>query len=136
MLLISGKEILQEINLKLEETLCEISNNTSDMLSEKDKLLGSYEEQISNQNKKIELLEKENKKLFATTGGLTKSNNKLQQEKTNILYENKDLKDLISSKDKEIKDLKIKLDLYSKEIKEKTKLQGIVEQQEKIISKN
>lgn len=134
MLLISGKKILEEINLKLDETLKEINDNSCDLISEKDRLLGSYEEQIVFQKQQLEQLQKmiehsdeKYRKLFAKTGGLARGNNKLQQDKIRLKEDIKSLKKTLLSQEKTIENFKI-------DVIEKEKLKAIIEQQEKIIS--
>ncbi|MCI8460996.1 MAG: hypothetical protein HFE81_06320 [Bacilli bacterium] len=128
MLVLSGKEILKGIDLKLDETIQKLVENFSDEIMSKDKQLGIYEEQIIIQKEKIELLEEKNRNLFAQTGGLTKGNNKLQKEKLKLEAENKSLKEKVTKQTSTIEKL-------SKDTEAKIKLQAIIEQQEKIISR-
>lgn len=128
MLVLSGKEILKGIDLKLDETIQKLVENFSNEIMSKDKQLGIYEEQIIIQKEKIELLEEKNRNLFAQTGGLTKGNNKLQKEKLKLEAENKSLKEKVTKQTSTIEKL-------SKDAEAKIKLQAIIEQQEKIISR-
>lgn len=112
MLLVSGKEILKEINLKLDETILELGDNMTEMLSEKDVLLGSYEEKLTHQKEQIEKLQSELTKreercqsVIAQLGGLSRGNKKLSNDKLILQERVRKLNELLSERDKTIASL-------------------------------
>ncbi len=122
------KKILNEINLKIDETFKDINNNFSDIVAEKEKQLGKYEEQIKSMNAKLLEFEHKYKILSAKTGGLTRGNNKLKNDKVNLVKDIKNKNQTIKNQLQKIDDLLIK----SAEVEA---LKAIIVQQEKIISK-
>lgn len=68
------KRILGEINLKIDEVFKAINDNFSDTVTEKDKQLGKYEEQIENLATELSDLKERYKNLSAKAGGLTRGN--------------------------------------------------------------
>lgn len=125
MLLITGKEILEGINLKLDETLQELCDNSSELLSEKDKTIGSYEEKISNLKLQVKELEIKNKELSTRVGGLTAGNSRLSKDKEILKEKLKNQNKVLKTKEELIK--KLESEKYDKE-----KMQIVIEELEKL----
>lgn len=133
MLLVSGKEILNDINLKLDKTILELGDNMTEMLSEKDILLGSYEEKLTHQKEQIEKLqsqladqEERYQSVVAKLGGLTRGNNNLSKDKLLLQEKIKSLSKSITDKDKTIDGLR-------QEAIDKEKMQAVIIFLEKLI---
>ena len=124
----STKKILGEINLKIDEVFKEINDNFSDTVAEKDRQLGKYEEQIETLAIELADLKKKYKNLSAKTGGLTRGNNKLKNDKVILEKEVKNQNKIIQNQLQTIEG-------FREKSVETEKLRAVIVQQEKIISK-
>lgn len=122
------KKILNEINLKIDETFKDISDNFSDIVTDKDKKLGKYEEEIRCLKNELSDLTDRYKNLSVRAGGLTRGNNKLKNDKAILKKEVKD-------KNKTIQNQLQMIDNFKNQLIETEKLRAIIVQQERILSK-
>lgn len=124
----STKKILGEINLKIDEVFKEINDNFSYTVAEKDKQLGKYEEQIETLATELSNLKEKYKNLSAKTGGLTRGNSKLKNDKVILEKEVKNQNKIIQNQLQTIEG-------FREKSVETEKLRAVIVQQEKIISK-
>lgn len=124
----SKKRILSEINLKIDEVFKAINDNFSDTVTEKDKQLGKYEEQIETLATELSDLKERYKNLSAKAGGLTGGNNKLKSDKVKLEKE-------VKNKNKIIQKQLQTIEKFREKFVETEKLRAVIIQQEKIISK-
>lgn len=122
------KRILSEINLKIDEVFKAINDNFSDTVTEKDKQLGKYEEQIETLATELSDLKEKYKNLSAKAGGLTRGNNKLKNDKVMLKKE-------VKNKNKIIQNQLQTIEEFRGKFVETEKLRAVIIQQEKIISK-
>lgn len=122
------KRILSEINLKIDEVFKAINDNFSDTVTEKDKQLGKYEEQIETLTTELSELKERYKNLSAKAGGLTRGNNKLKSDKVILEKE-------VKNKNKIIQSQLQAIEVFREKSVEIEKLRAVILQQEKIISK-